>query len=148
MGTIISNMFWGSCNPPTPAIVLVRSAIFPHFYFIYLFYIFCFILSFWLLSSHHTWVSCWFGSITGRSVGTPPRYMQFYEFGISVFLYFGLFSLEFEVTISDYLVFSLSMWATNFLYNWKPWMFSEDYRRGVCLDDLDNGIEMKAIINE
>ena len=23
-------------------------------------------------------------------------------------------------------------------------MFSEDYRRGVCVDDLDNGIEMNA----
>ena len=26
--------------------------------------------------------------------------------------------------------------TTNFLYSWKPWMFSEDYRRGVCLDDF------------
>ena len=48
--------------------------------------------------------------------------------------------------MSDYLVLSSSVLASKFLYNWKPWMLSEDYRRGVRLDDLDNGIEMKQLI--
>ena len=32
--------------------------------------------------------------------------------------------------------FSLCGLTTNFLFNWKPWMFSVDYRRGVCFDDF------------
>ena len=48
---------------------------------------------------------------------------------------FCVFSL---VTNSE---FCFKVWVfvfltTNFLYSWKPWMFSEDYRRGVCLDDF------------
>ena len=33
-----------------------------------------------------------------------------------------------------------------FLWNWKPWMFSEDYKRGVFLDDLDVGLDWNALI--
>ena len=49
-----------------------------------------------------------------------------------------------EVLISDNLVLALSVLTTNLLYNWKPCMVSEDYRRGICLDDLDNGNKMNA----
>jgi len=33
-----------------------------------------------------------------------------------------------------------------FLCNLKPWMFSEDYKRGVCLDDLDVGLDWNVLI--
>ena len=33
------------------------------------------------------------------------------------------------------------------LWNWKPWIFSEDYKRGVCLDDLDVGLDWYTLFN-
>ena len=56
--------------------------------------------------------------------------------------------IVFLIVVFSYLSnkFGFCILAIIFLWNWKPWMFSEDYRRAVYLDDLDAGLDWNALI--
>ena len=62
-------------------------------------------------------LSCTLG-IARRSLGLTPGYQSGFIHGIFVFNN------------------KFGFWGSTiiFLWNWKPWMFSEDYKRSVCLD--------------
>ena len=63
-------------------------------------------------------LSCTIG-IARRSLGLTPGYQSGFIHGIFIFL-----------------------------WNWKPWMFSEDLKRGVCFDYLVFGLDWNALIKQ
>ena len=76
-------------------------------------------------------LSCTLGIAT-RFLGLTPGYQSDFIHGIFLF-------------DNDF-----GCWGSTiiFLWNWKPWMFSEGLKRGVCLDDLDFGFDWNALIKQ
>ena len=122
----------GRCDPPTPLLMRL------------------FHLS--QVLSHLIVLSKVIGFIFWRR--TNGRYFCFHGGGIWLLWYTPIDLAGCGVYCNTFEFFELSVgiWVhlfcviTAFLFTWKPWTFSEDYWRGVCLYSLDCGFDLIDLI--